>query len=183
MSGTGSDRGSDGEGSDADPESVARSICLRLLTDRPRTRAELATVLRRREVPAAAAAVVLDRFTDVGLVDDAAFAAAWVESRSAGRGLARRALSGELRRKGIDGEVAEQALGRIDEETELAGARLLVARRLARTAGLAPEVRLRRLAGMLARKGYPGDLATRVVREALAAEVAAGEAPDWVVLD
>lgn len=156
----------------ADPESVARAICLRLLDERPRTRSELEQAMRRREVPVAAATSVLDRFTEVGLIDDAAFAAAWVESRSTGRGLARRALGSELRRKGIDTEVARQALEQVDGESELVAARALVARRLPRTAGLAPHVRLRRLAGMLARKGYPGEIATQVVREAVAAEVA-----------
>src|SRR5829696_959849 len=81
-----------------DPESVARAICLRLLTGQPRTRSELAAALARRGVPGEAAAAVLGRFAEVGLIDDRAFAAAWVGSRHAGRGLAR-ALAAELRRR------------------------------------------------------------------------------------
>ena len=75
-----------------DPESVARLICLRLLTAAPRTHAELAAALRRRGVPEDAAQAVLSRFAEVKLIDDATFARAWVESRHHGRGLAGRAL-------------------------------------------------------------------------------------------
>lgn len=155
---------------DADPEEVARSILLRRLTAAPRTRAELASDLARRGVPEDVATRVLDRFTEVGLVDDDAFAQAWVQSRSVGRGLSRRALAGELRRRGIDDEVARDALAGLDDGTELAGAQALVRTRLPSTRGLPPEARIRRLVGMLARRGYPAGTALGVVREALAAE-------------
>lgn len=159
-------------GPDADPESVARTICLRQLTDGPRTRAQLAETLRRRAVPQEAAERVLCRFEDVGLVDDAAFARAWVESRQRSRGLARRALGDELRRKGVDDEEVEAALAEVDPQDEEDAARQLVRRRLAATAGLPRDVRLRRLSSMLARKGYSGSVALRVVRDELAASSA-----------
>lgn len=155
---------------DADPEAVARAICLRLLTDAPRTRAQLVAALQRRAVPPDAAATVLDRLTEVGLIDDKAFAKAWVESRQRGRGLARRALAEELRRRGVDRAVAGAAVAMVDDDAELAAARTLVARRLPLTAGRPAAQRARRLAGMLARKGYGGWVAQRVVREALAGE-------------
>jgi regulatory protein len=153
-----------------DPESVARTICLNLLTAAPRSRAELATALRKRNVPNDVAAHVLDRLTDVNLIDDAAYADAYVESRHRGRGLARSALRAELRRKGIDEAVVGAAVEQLDPATELASAEALVARRLSSMGGLAPQARLRRLTGMLQRKGYPAGLAYQVVREALAAE-------------
>ncbi|MFD0659331.1 recombination regulator RecX [Thermocatellispora tengchongensis] len=179
----GGDRGPEGpvpgsvasQGPDADPEAVARAICLRLLTLAPRTRAQLAEALRKREVPEAVAERVLARFTDVGLIDDEAFAAAWVSSRHAGRGLARRALAAELRRRGVDDDTVRDAVDQLDPEQELETARGLVARKLRSTRGLDPAVRTRRLAGMLARKGYSGSLAYRVIREALEAE---GESVD-----
>jgi len=152
-----------------DPESVARTICLNLLTAAPRSRAELATALRKRRVPGDVANRVLDRLTDVNLIDDAAYAEAYVESRHRGRGLARAALRAELRRKGVDEVTAGLAVEQIDGDAELAAAQALVARRLPVTSGLAPDVRARRLVGMLQRKGYPAGLAYRVVREALAA--------------
>ncbi|MDQ1653901.1 MAG: regulatory protein [Cryptosporangiaceae bacterium] len=159
----------------SDPESVARALCLRLLSSQPRTRAELAEALERKNVPVEAAAAVLDRFGEVGLIDDAAFASAWVESRHHGRGLARRALAQELRNRGIDAEVAQVALGQVGAESEESTARALIARKLASTRGLPVPNRMRRLVGLLARKGYPPGLAMRVVREAIAAEGTATE--------
>jgi regulatory protein len=113
---------------------------------------------------------VLGRFSEVGLIDDAAFAQAWVDSRHAGRGLARRALAYELRRRGVEDDDLDAAVGQLSPETELATARGLVARRLPATRGLDGRTRVRRLVGMLARKGYSPALALRVVREALADE-------------
>jgi regulatory protein len=153
-----------------DPESVARTICLNLLTAAPRSRGELAKALRKRHVPDDVAEQVLDRLTDVHLIDDTAYAEAYVESRHRGRGLARVALRTELRRKGVDDAIAAAAVEQIDPAAEAAAAEALVARRVASTRGLAPEARVRRLAGMLQRKGYPAGLAFRVVREALAAD-------------
>jgi regulatory protein len=158
------------EDAPGDPESVARAICLRLLTVQPRTRAELAAALARRGVPDEAAATVLGRFADVGLIDDRVFAEAWVGSRHAGRGLARQALAAELRRRGVDGGTVGEAVATLDPETEERTARRLVAKRLPSTRRLEPAARVRRLVGMLARKGYPASLAVRVVREELAAE-------------
>lgn len=153
-----------------DPEGAARAVCLRLLALQPRTRSQLAAALAGRGVPADVAAAVLGRFTEVGLIDDAAFASAWVQSRHTGRGLARRALRSELQRSGVDDETAATALDLVGPETELATAHALVSRRLASTRGLPPQVRLRRLAGLLARKGYGPAVALGVVREALAGE-------------
>lgn len=161
---------------DADPESVARGLVLRRLTAAPRSRAQLEADLAGRGVPDDVAARVLDRFTEVGLVDDVAFAEMWVRSRHAGRGLSRAALGRELRDKGVDEETAAVALEDIGPDAEAAAAGALVARRLTATRGLATEVRMRRLTAMLARKGYPGGLALRVVRDALATEAAKVEA-------
>lgn len=159
----------DGEGGRVgrDPESAAREVVLRLLTVRPRTRAELDAALARRGTPRSAADAVLERLSEVGLVDDAAFATAWVRSRQSGRGLARRALGHELRARGVDDDTVAEALSGIDPDDELDRARRLVAARMRVVRGLPPEVQMRRLAGLLARKGYPGDLVRRVVQEAV----------------
>ena len=149
---------------EADPEAVARQILLRSLSAQPRTRAELAARLAQRRVPASVAERVLDRFEEVGLVDDAAFAHAWVESRHRGRGLSRQALARELRQRGVADETIGAALDSLDPEFELRSAHILVRRKLDSMAGLEPRVRLRRLAGLLARKGYPPGLAMAVVR-------------------
>ncbi|WP_330173290.1 recombination regulator RecX [Streptomyces sp. NBC_01498] len=153
-----------------DPAERARAICLRLLTGTPRTRKQLADALARRDIPEEVATEVLSRFEDVGLIDDGAFADAWVESRHHGRGLARRALARELRTKGVDPELIDEAVGQLDSAQEEATARELVARKLRSTRGMERDRRVRRLAGMLARKGYAPGVALRVVREALESE-------------
>ncbi|MET7469536.1 regulatory protein RecX [Micromonospora sp. NPDC005686] len=154
-----------------DEAELAREICLRQLAVRPRTRAELAGALARRGISEEVAEQVLDRYDEVGIVDDAAFARAWVSSRHTGRGLARRALANELRQRGVDGEVAGAALDGLDEETEAQTARALVERKLRSTRG-EPDAVFRRLVGMLARKGYPPGVAIRAVKDALAAQSA-----------
>jgi regulatory protein len=153
-----------------DPAEQARAICLRLLTGTPRTRKQLADALKKREIPDEISDEVLSRFEEVGLINDAAFADAWVESRHHGRGLARRALARELRTKGVDSALIDEAVSRLDSDQEEERARELVDRKLRSTRGLERDKRLRRLAGMLARKGYPEGMALRVVRRALEEE-------------
>ena len=153
-----------------DPEARARQICLRLLTAAPRTTAELAQAMHRGGVPAEAAEAILARFADAGLVDDAAFARAWVESRHYSQGLSRRSLSAELRRRGIDTEEIREAVDTLDPEREVATARRLAERKMAGSRGQPPEVRARRTASMLARKGYPPGLVFRLIREVMEQE-------------
>ena len=154
----------------ADPTGFARQVCLQLLEVGPRTRKELADALAKKGVPDEAAQEVLGRFAEVGIIDDTLFASMWVDSRHRGRGLAGRALSQELRRKGIDDETIRNAVAQLDPDEEAATARSLVRRKLAATRGLTAEARVRRLAGMLARKGYGPGLAFQIVREELQAE-------------
>jgi regulatory protein len=160
-----------------DPEAAAREICLRLLSFSPRTRAQLADALRRKGVADDVAERVLGRYTEVGLIDDAAFAQAWVQSRHAGRGLARRALAAELRQRGVADETVKEAVEELAPEQEESAARELIAKRMAATRGMDPVKRTRRILGVLARKGYSGGLAYPLVREALEEE-GIGDLPD-----
>ena len=163
---------------DADPETVARTILLDQLSMTARTRQELEQRLARRRVPAEITERLLDRFEEVGLVDDEAFARAWVESRQRSRGLARPALAVELRRKGVDDETVREVLAEVEPDDERASARALVQRKLRSMRGLEATVATRRLVGMLARKGYGAGLAYAIVREELeAARVAEAEEP------
>src|SRR3954447_13041338 len=139
-----------------DPESVARAVCLRALTGAPKTRKQLSDLLARRGVPEEAAVAVLDRFTEVGLIDDAAFAKAWVGSRQAGRGLGRRALRADLYAKGVDNDVAAEAVAEVGDDGERAAAQELVRRRLAAMHRLDRTTATRRLTGTLARTGAGG---------------------------
>ena len=152
---------------DADPDSVARAIVLRQLSLAPRSRAQLERKLRQRGCDDEVARRVLDRMSEVGLVDDEAYAEMLVRSKQGGRGLARTALAHELRKRGIDNDIADGALARVGVNEERLRAEELVAKRLRTMAGLAPEVQARRLAGMLARKGYSGEVAWPVIREAI----------------
>jgi regulatory protein len=153
-----------------DPEAAALGICLRALTGTPKTRQQLADLLEQRGIPEDAAVTVLDRFTEVGLIDDAAYARAWVSSRQAGRGLARRALSAELRAKGVEPEVAAEAVEAVGDDDEREAARRLVDRKVGAMRRLDRTTATRRLMGMLARKGYSGGLAAAVIREAFDAD-------------
>ena len=151
-----------------DAHDVARRIVLRQLALAPRSRQQLRDKLRQRQCPDDVAEAVLDRMVEVGLVADEAFAGMLVRSQQASRGLARRALAHELRAKGVDDDTARETLDAIDPAVEREQAERLVAKRLRSMHGLDAAVQTRRLAGMLARKGYPADLALAVVREAVA---------------
>ncbi|HET7351746.1 MAG TPA: regulatory protein RecX [Marmoricola sp.] len=163
-------------GPEPDHEAVARKILLDQLTGRARTRSELADKLAARNVPTDVATRLLDRFEEVGLVDDAAFARDWVEQRQSGRGLARRALAQELRRKGVDDQTASEALDELDPDAEVEAARMLVRAKLRSVRNLDRDKAVRRLVGMLARKGHSSSVAFRVVKEELDVEL---ESPDF----
>lgn len=160
------------QGPDADPESVARTILLDQLTGRARSRKELSDKLASRCVPTEIATCLLDRFTELGLIDDEAFARTWVAQRGAGgstsRSLARRALAQELRRKGVDAEVAGAVLDEVDPADEEEAARVLVCKKLRTLRDVDNVTATRRLVGLLARKGYPSGVAFSVVRDELA---------------
>lgn len=162
---------SDEQDAPGDPESVARAICLRLLAQQARTRAELAQALRRRGVPDEAAGTVLDRFVEVGLIDDEALAESVVLTQHRERGLAARAVAVKLRQRGVPDSAVEAALGLIDPDSERAAARRLVARKLPALRALPPETCSRRLVGMLGRRGYSLSLAVDVVRDVMASEL------------
>jgi regulatory protein len=115
---------------------------------------------------------VLRRLAAVGLVDDEDFAAQWVRSRQTYSGKGKRALAAELRTKGLDSEVIAAALEGIDAGAERVRAEQLVDRKLRREVladGEDAKV-MRRLVGMLARRGYSQSMAVAVVTDALAAE-------------
>ena len=150
-----------------DPYEAAREIALRQLTAADRSCHELHTRLVARGVEESVARAVVDRFVEVGLLDDAQFARHWVSSRQQGRGLSRRVIERELADKGIEPELVEQALAGVDAQTERDTALRLVERKARGMRGLDEQVRMRRLVGMLARKGYAPDVAYEVVRQAL----------------
>ena len=128
--------------------------------------------LERREFTSEEVETTLARLDKAGLLDDADFAAEWVRSRHLYSGRGRVALKRELRVKGIDDDVAAEALAQIDPEDERANAIRLAEKKL-RVSGddLADrEVRAkayRRLAGALGRRGFSPDIVASVVKEVL----------------
>lgn len=157
-------RNGDQEG---DREAVARALCLRALTQRPQTRKELADLLATKGIPGEVRGTVLDRLTGVGLIDDAALAQGYAETRHRTLGLSRNAVRLKLRQRGVEAQTADEAAAVIDDEAEESGAADLVRRRLASMAHLDTPTRARRLVATLARKGYSADLCHRVVRGVL----------------
>jgi regulatory protein len=152
-------------------EEQARALCLRLLTARARTRAELAGQLAKRGYPDDVSTRVLDRLSDVGLVDDAGFAEQWVHSRRANAGKGKRALAAELHTKGVDNDVITSVLGGINPAAERGRAEQLVRTRLRREKLSDDDARVaRRLVAMLARRGFDQTMAYDVVSAELAGE-------------
>lgn len=156
--------------SEADPEQVARTILLRRLDSAPRTRHELRDLLLSRGIPEETVERVLDRFCDVGLINDAEYARMWVDARHRTRGSTRAVLRQELRRKGVDAELIEEALEQIDTEGERDRARELVRVKARGLTRLDSAARTRRLVGMLQRRGYSAGVAFSVVRECVPEE-------------
>ena len=157
-----------GDAADADPVEVAKQILMRQLAASAKSRHQLAQVLAKRAVPDEAAQEALDRYTELGYIDDAAFARAWVESRQRSRGLAASALRRELRDKGINRELIDEVVTEaVSDDDERASARLLVDKKLRSMRGVDNDTATRRLVGMLSRKGYRSGVAYAIVREAL----------------
>ena len=166
-------------------EDEVREACLQLLAVRQRSRAELAQRLSRKGFELVHVEPVLDRLTEVELIDDAAFARTWVQSRHTYSGKGRRALAAELRLKGVDDSVAAAALSQVDDASEEGRARQLVLKRLrtmpSGAVALGAAATMRKLVAMLARRGYPQEMAVRVVRAELA-ERSGGVESDGQVL-
>ncbi len=147
----------------------AREMAVRLLAVRPRSTAELRARLRQRRVPDDQIRAVLDDLTQAGYLDDLAFARAWVTGRMASRPCGLGRLRWELRDKGIAPAMIEQAIREACGEEDLASAeercaRALAARRSSAYRRLAPEARMRRLAGFLQRRGFAAGTIAQVLR-------------------
>ena len=154
--------------SEADPYSVARTIVLRRLNAMARTRKDLYDDLIAREIPEEAANAVLDRFTELGLINDAQYAEMFVASRQRSRGTAKPVLRQELRRKGVPDDEIIAALEEITSEEEYERARVLVEKKLPSLARYDLAIQQRRVMNLLMRRGYNGAVASCVVREVIA---------------
>lgn len=152
---------------EADPLSVARNIALRQLSMAPKSRRQLEEAMAKRSVDPDTCKTVLDRLTEVGLIDDLAYAGMFVRSRCITKKVSRSVLKMELRKKGITDEFIETALLEINDDDEYRMATELVQKKLRAMRNLERDVMQRRLFGLLARKGYHTGIATKVIREQL----------------
>lgn len=150
---------------EADPEAIGRAILIRKLAAQDRTRHELASAMAAKNVPDEVAAGLLDRFEELGLVDDEAFAQRWVESRQTRRHRSRLALRRELNGKGVDRETVDEVLSTVSAEDELAAARAYAEKVSGGLSGLEPVVRRRRLTDRLARRGFGFSVISRVLKD------------------
>ncbi len=165
------------------PEESARATVLRRLASAPRTRKDLADDLSRRGIPEEIIDKVLDRFTEVGLIDDAEYARLWVGSRHRSKGTTRSSLKYELRAKGITDQDAFDALDEIDDDTERARGVALVRSKMSSTSRLEPTARVRRLVTLLLRRGYRHGEAASIVAEVLGAEAVEADTLAGIDLD
>jgi regulatory protein len=140
----------------------ARDRVLRLLARRPYSAAEISRYLRRHQFDEPIIHAVVDDLTEVGLIDDDAFAAYWVEQRETFRPRSRLALRQELSLKGVDREVVSEALAGVDE-TE--AARRLARKQAGRYARLPANEGQAKLLQYLRRQGFSYDIAGEVAAE------------------
>jgi len=150
-----------------DPYSVATKIAVDALSRRARSRGELAEILRKKLVPDEVIDRLLDRLVAQKLIDDRVFAHEWSQLRHRSKGLSRRVLAQELRKKVISPELIDEALSSISREDEVLAARRLVAKKLRSLTRFGADVQYRRVHSLLARKGY----SSTVISEALRAEM------------
>ena len=150
-------------------ESQAKELCLRLLSIRGYTSAELGAKLAARGFESDVAHRAIVRLTEVGLIDDHAYAQMFARTRHRDR-RGKRVIAMELKRKGIPEEEVVEAVSQVSDDDERAVAVELVRKAMQRadepTDAVERSRQMRRALGMLARRGFDAGLATEVVRSA-----------------
>ena len=143
----------------------AKNAAYRLLTYRPRSRAELRSKLKDKEYDDAIIKAVLEHLDRLGYLNDREFARQWAAARIRARGFGRRRIEKELRNKGIEPEIVREILSEmLPDDTELATAMQQASKKLKTLSRFDHDVRRRRLAGHLERKGFPPSVIRDVLR-------------------
>lgn len=146
---------------------AAKQVLLRRLSHAPRTRKELAKDLKDKDISDEVANVALDRFEEVGLINDQALASNYVSSQHERKGLGKNALRQQLRAKGVSDDVALEAISQISDDQEFQAAFALACKKIRSLQKDDPKTQLRKIVGVLARKGYSSNLAFRVAKEVI----------------
>ncbi|MBK7895240.1 MAG: RecX family transcriptional regulator [Candidatus Promineifilaceae bacterium] len=157
----------------ADDVEKAKDVALRFIEYRPRSVAETRQHLQKKEYPEAVTEQVLERLQAVGLLDDAAFARYWVDQRETFKPRSKIALQQELRQKGLERNLIDEATAEVDEAD---AARQAAEAKARRWASLPQQQFRQKLGAFLQRRGFGYDV-VREVTEALWAEFGT-EAPD-----
>jgi regulatory protein len=146
---------------------AAKQVLLRRLSHAPRTRKELAKDLKDKDISDEVANVALDRFEEVGLINDQALASSYVSSQHERKGLGKNALRQQLRAKGVSDDVALEAISQISDDQEFQAAFALACKKIRSLQRDDAKTQLRKIVGVLARKGYSSNLAFRVAKEVI----------------
>lgn len=147
--------------------SFARRIALAKLTTRAHSEAELRSALAKKNVSAKIIDELIARFIEVGLIDDRSFAEQWVSSRHQHKQLSKAKLRQELKTKGVSDDDISVALETIGYEDECSAATRIAEKKVRSMASLPKPVQLRRLAGMLTRRGFSAGVVSEVTRALL----------------
>lgn len=145
-------------------EQRARNVLLYQLSRSAKSTHQLRLILEKREIDAEIAERVLERFTEVGLIDDQQYAETIVSSRRNFKGLAKTAIKRELAEKGVPQPLIEAVTEGITAQDDLESAKVLAVRRFGQMVNLEKVVRERRLAGYLQRKGYSSAVTFAAIR-------------------
>lgn len=132
------------------------------LSYRARSEKEIRQNLIKHEMPEEVIEETIERLRKAGLANDNEFAQAWVENRSTFRPRSRRALSMELRQKGLDDETVHSAISGVDEN---ALAYEAAQKRLGRLNGLECNEFRKKLSEFLARRGFPYSVIAPIVTQ------------------
>ncbi len=146
---------------------AAKQVLLRRLSHAPRTRKELAKDLKDKDISDEVANVALDRFEEVGLINDQALASNYVSSQHERKGLGKNALRQQLRAKGVSDDVALEAISQISDDQEFQAAFALACKKIRSLQRDDAKTQLRKIVGVLARKGYSSNLAFSVAKEVI----------------
>ncbi len=144
----------------------ARDAAYRHLSYRPRSRAEILRKLKEKGFSAPLVDRVLGDLERLGYVNDRDFAVQWTRSRIRLRSFGRRRIEQELRDRGVDRELIQDALSEaFADASELDLALGEAEKKMKTLRRFDPEVRKRRVAGLLERKGFPAGIIRTVIRQ------------------
>ncbi|MHB0998802.1 MAG: regulatory protein RecX [Armatimonadota bacterium] len=152
----------------------AKERALTLLEYRKRSRSEIMQRLKKAGYEQDIIDDVLVRLDAMGFVDDADFSQSWVNHRLAGKAMGRKRIRYELKLKGVEDSVVEEALSTVDADEEYNTALESARRRWQRDNDPDERSKKRRLASYLGRQGFEWDIIKRIL-----SELSAEEEPDF----